>query len=79
MSPKLPIISAKESIRCFKKLGYVIARQKGSHIRMKHFSSPADKKPLTIPNHKVIGRGLLRKLLRDAEISLEDFLEVLNK
>ncbi len=79
MSPKLSVISAKKLIRCFEKIGYVIVRQKGSHIRMKHFSSPADKKPLTIPNHKIIGRGLLRKILRDAELSLEDFLKILSK
>ena len=39
--------------------------------------SDRSKKPLTIPNHKVLGKGLLRKLLRDAEISVEEFNELL--
>ncbi len=35
------------------------------------------KKPLTIPKHQVLGKGLLRILLRDAEISVEDFCKLL--
>ncbi len=69
---KLPVVSGKNAVKAFGKLGYVVVRQTGSHIRMKH-QSDRSKKPLTIPNHKVLGKGLLRKLLRDAEITPEDF------
>ncbi len=69
---KLPVVSGKDAVKAFGKFGYVVVRQTGSHIRMKH-QSDRSKKPLTIPNHKVLGKGLLRKLLRDAEITLEDF------
>ncbi|MCX9010518.1 MAG: type II toxin-antitoxin system HicA family toxin [Candidatus Methanoperedens sp.] len=69
---KLPVVSGKDAVKAFGKLGYVVIRQTGSHIRMKH-QSDRSKKPLTIPNHKVLGKGLLRKLLRDAEITPEDF------
>ena len=69
---KLPVISGKDAVKAFEKLGYVMVRQTGSHIRIKH-KSDHSKKPLTIPNHKVIGKGLLRKLLRDAEITPEEF------
>jgi len=69
---KLPIISGEKAVKCFEKLGYVVVRQKGSHIRMWH-KSDKSKKPLTIPQHKVLGKGLLRKLVRDAEISVEGF------
>ena len=74
--PKLPLISAKEAIKAFEKLDYQIIRQKGSHIRMRH-KTDKNKRPLTIPNHKIIGKGLLRKLLRDAELTVEDFLKLL--
>lgn len=74
--PKLPLISGDKAVKCFEKLGYEITRQKGSHIRL-HHSSDKNKKPLTIPRHKELGRGLLRKLVRDAEISLEDLIELL--
>ena len=73
---KLPVISGKDAVKAFEKLGYVQVRQTGSHIRMKHVSDNL-KKPLTIPNHKVVGKGLLRKLLRDVDISTEEFVKVL--
>ena len=68
---KLPIVSVNKAIRAFKKLGYLEIRQRGSHIRFKHPES--FRKPLSIPNHKVLGRGLLRKLIRDANISVDEF------
>ncbi len=73
---KLPIISGEKAVKCFEKIGYVIVRQKGSHIRMWH-ESDRSKKPLTIPKHEVLGKGLLRKLVRDAEITVEEFSELL--
>ena len=73
---KLPIISGEKAVKCFENIGYVIARQKGSHIRMLH-GSDKSKKPLTIPTHEVLGKGLLRKLLRDAEINVEEFDKLL--
>ena len=60
--PKLPSISALKAIKCFEKIGYEIVRQKGSHIRLHHLVDK-QRKPLTIPRHKTLGTGLLRKLL----------------
>jgi hypothetical protein len=31
----------------------------------------------TLPNYKVVGRGLLRKILRDAELSVEEFMKLM--
>ncbi len=73
---KLPVVSGKDAVKAFGKLEYITIRQTGSHIRMKH-QSDRSKKPLTIPNHRVVGKGLLRKLLRDAEITIEDFCNLL--
>ena len=73
---RLPVVSGEKAVKCFEKLGYVIVRQRGSHIRMRH-KYDKGRKPLTIPKHKVLGKGLLRKLLRDAEISVEEFRELL--
>ena len=74
--PKLPSIPALKAIKCFEKIGYEVIRQRGSHIRL-HHKIDKNKKPLTIPRHKTLGRGLLRKLLRDAEINVEDFVSLL--
>jgi predicted RNA binding protein YcfA (HicA-like mRNA interferase family) len=47
---KLPIISGKETIKAFEKIGYEVVRQKGSHIRLRDDNNQYHK-PITIPNH----------------------------
>jgi predicted RNA binding protein YcfA (HicA-like mRNA interferase family) len=74
--PKLPVISGNQAVKCFEKIGYQVVRQRGSHIRM-HPKSDSTKQPLTIPCHKTLSKGLLRKLLRDAELTIEEFLKLL--
>ena len=73
--PKLPLISGKTAVKAFAKMGYHVARQKGSHFRLCH----TDKEPLTIPNHKILGKSLLRKLLRDSELSVKKFIKLIKK
>ena len=60
-------------MRILQKLGYRVVRQRGSHIRL----HGAGLKSLTVPRHTVIGRGLLRKILRDAELTTEEFMKLL--
>ena len=74
---KIPIISARKAIKVFKKIGYKIVRQKGSHIRMRNEKNPQLHMPLTIPNHITLKPGLLRKLIRQAGLSVEGFNELL--
>ena len=75
--PKLPLISGDQAVKCFEKLGYQSVRQRGSHIRMHHLSD-STKQPLSIPRHKQLGRGLIRKLLRDAGLNIQDFVSFLS-
>ena len=70
---RLPILSGKEIIKILEKIGYCKVRQKGSHIRL----SCSDRKSITVPNYKIISRELLRKILRDAEISRKEFRELI--
>jgi predicted RNA binding protein YcfA (HicA-like mRNA interferase family) len=70
--PKVPILSAREVVKRFEKLGYRVVRQRGSHIRMLHTS----RDPITVPNYKTISRGLLHKILRDAHLSVSEFLKL---
>ncbi len=69
---KLPILKAEELVQVLEKAGFVVVRQKGSHMRMKHL----DGRVVTVPMHrgKDVGRGLLRKVLRDAELTRDEFL-----
>ncbi len=73
--PKLPTVTANETIKALEKIGFQKIRQKGSHLRMKH----QDGRVVTIPIHqgKTIGKGLLRKILRDVELSVKEFIELL--
>lgn len=73
---RIPQISGRETVKAFEKLGYRVVRQRGSHIRLWPVEGSA-RKALTIPDHHILGKGLLRKLIRDAGISVDDFLNLL--
>jgi len=70
---RLPILSGRAIVKALAKVGYCEVRQRGSHIRL---ACPG-KRSITVPDHKVVGRGLLKKILRDAELSAEDFKKLL--
>ena len=70
---KLPIISGKKLIKVLSKIGYYVRDQRGSHVHLRH---PV-RNPLTVPAHKTIARGTLKSILKDAEISIDELLELL--
>lgn len=67
---KLPIISGRELIKILLRNGYFIKNQKGSHVHLWH----PEKRPVTVPNHKVISRGTLKQILKETGISREELL-----
>lgn len=73
---KLPVISGKEAVKAFSRIGYEVVRQKGSHIRMRDEKNVVHL-PLTIPNHKVLKPGLVHSLVKQAGISIEEFRKLL--
>lgn len=76
MSAKLPVVSGREAVKAFERVGYQVVRQRGSHIRLRDESDP-DHRPLTVPDHKTLKPGLLRKLLRDADLTAGEFNDLL--
>jgi len=70
--PKFPGLSGKDIIRALEKLGFQVARQSGSHIMMKR-----GEKGCVVPNHKEVKVGTVNGLLRQAEVSAEDFQKAL--
>ncbi len=72
---KLPIVSGRRARRAFEKAGWVFDRQRGSHIVPVKAGTPFD---LTIPDHRELDRGLLRGLIRDAGLAVEEFVELLD-
>ena len=70
--PKFPGLSGKDIIRALEKLGFQLVRQSGSHVLMKKGS-----KGCVVPNHKEVKVGTVNGVLRQAEISPEEFQRAL--
>ena len=73
--PKLPVLSGKELVAALKRLGYEEDHRTGSHIILRHRDPPHRR--LTLPDHKEIAKGTLRAILRQAVISVEELLKLL--
>lgn len=74
----LPVLTARELIRILEKIGFKNTRKsKGSHFRYIH----PDGRKTTVPVHKgrTISRGLVRKIIRDIELSPEEFIALTKK
>ena len=67
MPNKLPSVSSKKILSLFKKNGYEIVRQKGSHIRLEKVT-PAGTHKITIPNHDPIAKGMLNDILNKLSV-----------
>ncbi len=74
MRDKLPVLKAREVIVVLQKAGFQFLRQKGGHAIYAH----PDGRVTEVPIHPCedIGRGLLRKIIRDMKMSREDFLKL---
>jgi predicted RNA binding protein YcfA (HicA-like mRNA interferase family) len=70
--PKLPHISGAQAVKALERLGFAVARQSGSHIIMRRGASGC-----VVPNHKEIKVGTLAGILRQAGVSADEFLRVL--
>jgi predicted RNA binding protein YcfA (HicA-like mRNA interferase family) len=70
MSKKLKLCSGQEAVHKFQRAGWSIARQKGSHLMM---TKPDFEYTISIPLHNELGIGILRKLIKLAGISIEQF------
>ena len=77
MGNKLPTLTAKEVIAVLNELGFENVRQKGSHIFFRH----PDGRTTLVSRHdnEDIGKGLLRHILKEIELTPEEFSEYLNR
>ena len=71
---KLANISGKDAVKAFKKFGWHIVGQVGSHVVM---TKEGIRVNLSIPQHKELSIGTLRALNRNAALTIEDFLQIL--
>lgn len=73
MTERLPVLSGRKVAQAFVRLGWEVARQRGSHIilvKAGHIAS------LSVPDHREVARGTLRSLLRSAGVEPKEFLTV---
>ena len=73
---KLPKVSGRQAIKVFQQIGYRVVRQNGSHVRLRDDGNERHR-PLTVPNHKELKPGLLRALIRDAGLTVDEFATLL--
>ena len=57
-------------------VGYILNHQTGSHMILRHVNPPH--RHLSVPAHRELARGTLRALVREAGLSVEEFVSLLN-
>jgi len=73
---RLPLLSGREAARVFERAGFRFDHQRGSHMI---YYRDEDGRHLSIPDHHELGRGLLRKLIKQAGLTPEEFLRLLRE
>lgn len=72
---RLPVVSGRELARALEKSGYVVDRQKGSHIVLRQSTEPFRR--VTVPDHKQIAKGTLRSILRLTGLTTDELVKLL--
>ena len=83
---KLLPVNYDKVIKALTRLGYVVNNQKGSHIVMRLaekekyaslFGCRKNEVMVVIPAHKPIGKGMLRTIIKEIDLSVEEFNKLL--
>lgn len=72
--PRLPVISGREAVRAFERAGWKVSRREGSHIILTKAGMAVT---LSVPDHREVRRGTLRSLIRNAAMTVEEFVSLL--
>lgn len=71
---KLPRISSRECVRALTKAGFYFVRQRGSHIILRRDTPFVQ---VVVPENKELPSGTLRGIIRDADLTVDEFLDLL--
>jgi predicted RNA binding protein YcfA (HicA-like mRNA interferase family) len=74
--PKLPRVSGEDAIRALQRLGFTRTRQRGSHVMLKRLVGDREI-GCVVPLHQELATGTLRGILRQAGITVEEFVDSL--
>lgn len=69
--PKLPVLSGADVVRALQQLGYIVDRQRGSHVVLKRRAATC-----VVPLHAELKRGTLAAILRQADVTVDQLLTV---
>jgi predicted RNA binding protein YcfA (HicA-like mRNA interferase family) len=72
--PRLPRISGQEAVAAFRRAGWVLSRMHGSHQILRH---PETGQHLSVPGHDTLKPGLLADLIKRAELTVDEFVDLL--
>ena len=73
MSPRLPVVSGQDVIRALRTVGFRQISQRGSHVKLRNDAGQT----AIVPLHRELAPGTLRSILRQAELSIEEFATLL--
>ena len=68
---KLPLLSGRQVLAALERLGFVELHRRGSHVKMMH----PDGRKIVFPYHDEVDRHTLKGALRDANVSIDEFLK----
>ena len=71
---KLPSISGKNCVKALQKVGFYLKRRESSHIILRRDNPFAQ---VVVPDHQELAKGTLRAILRDVDLSVEEFIRLL--
>jgi len=71
----LPVVSGRDVVTALEKIGYVVDRQRGSHMILRQQDPPHRR--LTVPDHKEVAKGTLRAIIRQVGLTVEEFNDLL--
>lgn len=76
MTPRRPVLSAREVLGALGRAGFALVGQKGSHVRLKG-SRGGRTRVVVVPRHQELARGTLQSILRQAGLGWKELLELL--
>ena len=70
---RLPRVSGRECVKALEKVGFYVKRQESSHIILRRDEPFAQ---VVVPDHKELDRGTLRAIIRQAGLSVDEFVKL---
>ena len=72
---KLPVVSGEQVIKALRRAGIYVHHQKGSHVTHRKEENPQVR--VVVPIHHVVKKGTLRSIIKDAGLTVGEFVELL--